>query len=380
MTNWEIKKEIFVINHLANVMPEAIFYENGFSKYSKEVFAYYQEQFSNLEMQLIAASIEYRSLKSALVPPEKGKNEVVYVFDSCMIASNQGYILHIVESMMPILKTWKQSTYSILGGDLPYHPITPIVLINELEHRNQFTNNTTFFAIYFNKLTNKQMKQLCSFFDKKPYYCGYKVLNADSRLKDLISRDLVQIALVHKNSIIVDGAPEDCSMTNNPFFNSFCSGDDHFDGVIVDDQLYGIFLTYRIGSTIVDDKNPELSINSVTSVEPNTNLSRLLIVDSKLDYLKECGETEHKHGKDEKWSEIFQREDYTVDNLRELIEKLTLTNIYNLRLKGPKDGEAEELDFNIIGSVAASDGQPFTIRIALGMELRTGQLKFITGY
>ena len=72
-----------------------------------EQFEMFQERLKTLDGELGAGGLHYDDLKSALLPPDNDRNEVVFVFNETSQEYKSNYIMDSFNIIVPILKKYK---------------------------------------------------------------------------------------------------------------------------------------------------------------------------------------------------------------------------------------------------------------------------------
>jgi len=149
--------------------------------------------------------IEYKKLKSALVPAHGDRYEVAFIFDSTKVDSDwYGYT--VFEALIPSLN--KESTYSILVGDIiangmDQHDIKRLLFEKMIKYNEScYQHSSQYYVVYINNLTKHQTLSIAEGLKRKPFFIGHIDMTFDSILKTIFAYCLVEHAIKHKNIIL----------------------------------------------------------------------------------------------------------------------------------------------------------------------------------
>lgn len=155
-----------------------------------------------------------------------------------------------------------------------------IVLFNDLN----YIHSSQFFIVYINNLSKKQLNTIIEILKNKDYFIGYIDFTFDSYIKFVVSLQIGQQFILHENKIIQSLIDGDVSGVNNTGFD-FSQTKKNI--INIDEYLYLSFLNYKIKRSYFDDDkfDQEISINSVQPDQFNISHYKIIIEDSKFNYL-----------------------------------------------------------------------------------------------
>lgn len=358
---------IYSLNRKENVMFDIIIDEEEMS--ALEQFKMFQERLETLDGELGAGGLHYDDLKSALLPPDNDRSEVVFVFNETSQEYKGNYIMDSFNIIVPILKKYKQSTMSIKAGDLIFERRHSGIVYQLLREHIQDPSRVihpifcNVYAIYFNNLSDGMIREFDNAYKSAPHYIGYAKINELSVFKSLISNSLPIMTVLCKGHMIFPEAEDEPGVTH-----IYCYYDlkDDFKPVLVSESLFGFFLSFRIDSLIQEKHTTELSF--VAAYPFNKSLSDLKI---ELDPKKEQYLMKEKTH----LSDIFGP-DYDLKTIESFIRKLDYGHVYNVRYCS-YDGHGLIM-FNVKTSYFDPYGRPHKVTAALKVDLDTDTVGLIS--
>lgn len=279
---------------------------------------------SALEDKLKGKGIEYAALKPALIPVHKDRRETAFIFDSRLIEESW-YARPIFHALLPALN--KESTYSILGGDilarkLPPHVSAAILFENLVQvHPTTFVSPDQYYVIYINNLSNAQHEEIIAALSTKAFFVGYADMTFSSDLKLLLACSLVHIGIKYRNIFLL---PHEEDRDDAEDVNISCLPFERYGFTVksINGLLYGLFLSYKIETYAADPEDLKYSLIAVQSGAAANFQLPVSVVSEKLLYLKE------------KKAGLIQKlglQDYSEDDLANLIRlRMAGSYFYNL--------------------------------------------------
>ncbi len=362
-------RTIYSINRSENILYDLIIDEEKLSAY--EQFEMFQESLDVLDSCLKSKGLSYESLKSALLPPGKDKNEVVFVFDNELQDIKTNYILDSFECIVSLLKGYRDSSMSLKSGDIIYEPRYSEFIFELLKKHLHDSSRIIcpeyrrYYAIYFNSLSDEMINNIDRIFQRLSHYVGYSKISELSVFKSIIANSLPTMTVLCRGHAIFPEAEDVPGSTN-----SFCYDclKDHFETVLIPELLYGSFLSFKMDSLIRDNRTTELLF--VAAYPTNVKLSNLkLDLDtSKLQYLRK----EKPH-----LSEIFGP-DYDLNTIETFVKSLDYNHVYNVRYC--PDQNPNIIKFNVVTSYFDSDRIPHKVIVALKIDIITNVVGLVTVY
>lgn len=335
---------IYTINASTNVMFPVI--KSCFELSDEAVYKMINDEHTILVEKLKKKNIKYDDLKRALIPnQEKGKNEVCFVFDTNKIQSNF-YGTEIYDKFIPLLD--KESTYSILNGD--YSDILSNVKNSQeflskifydsinLVNETLFYYSNQYFVIYINSITDGQIKNIESGLKSYDAFTGYAILHNNSIFKSYLSRILSNLCIKAKGTVVL---PHSSDYDDNENINEkgYHFEDNGFKIVSINDDYYGVFLSYKIESIISDSEDVGFSFNSLFPKFDRIETLKLEISDGKWGFISGTKTEKEKGGILKSIGcDCLSKEEFS--NL--VFQKICRNYLYNIRRN-----EHGDLMFNI---------------------------------
>ncbi len=264
----------------------------AFNLSENDVYSMIKQDFSLLNKRLEMKKIKYESLKKALIPnQEKNKNEVCLVFDSSFIDEyNYGYA--IFKELIPLFN--KDSTYSILVGDyvdsLYNLKESQRILFDNLEENIIKCNDSTFkysgqyYLVYINRINNSEFSNIINGVKQFKWFYGYCVLNNNSKFKSYLSYILTHLCIKNKN-VVIGSHPNDVNDEQNMNIIGYPFEKNSFKFVSINEDSYGVFLSYKIESILPDKDDVGFSFNALFPKFDSIEKLTINITDGRLDYL-----------------------------------------------------------------------------------------------
>lgn len=316
---------------------------------------------------LRSKNIDYTSLRSALTP-SMDRNEAAFLFDSKAFDSGM-YGRETFNYLLPLLDP--RSTQSILHGDLMG---TDQQLIFEILQESvnlvrpfTFQHSTQIYCVYFNSLTEPQLKKIRTGLCSCSAYLGHINTTFDSRVKLFLSTTLSSF-IVKKGQTLIISHEDDRSNDENVNITLYPLEDFGHKLISLQDQYFSIFLAYKIERPVFNqfEVDTELSLNAISDEVVLFDGFEVVLEQTKYQYLLDA-----KHGK--------LRQAGLDDVSREMIvaliqEKLAANYIYNLAYLE----EHDVMKFNLQIQVSRPTGYPARLTAALEYIPKKRVLRVIT--
>jgi hypothetical protein len=242
-----------------------------------------------LRTHLSKKGIEYNDLKSCLVPNQERK-EVALVFDRNKI-EDSWYGAKVFEKLVPLLNA--DSKHSFLTGDFivsnPASEKVRDIFLAQVNTHNEvdYVASNQFYVIYINNITKKGIEDITNGLREWAAYVGYADMTYNSVLKTLFSRCLVQTLIKYGKIIIQSSCGENPELEINTM--GYCFGDYGYSFICVDDDMYGVFLCYKIERPVFEgfEEDTSFTLNAVTENVIPLNDMRVEVQEAKLNWLKQ---------------------------------------------------------------------------------------------
>lgn len=359
---------IYTLNARDNVLLPVL--KHAFRFTDQQSYREINRIFADMNTTLKAKGISYDSLKSALIPVHKDHYEIAFIFDSSKI-DNSWYGYTVFSAIIPALN--KESTYSILVGDiiansLDQATIRQLLLTNlEKRHETVYMHSTQYFVVYINNLTKNQIDEILNTLTNEEYFIGYVDMTFGSILKTILAHCLVPHAIKHRN-IILQPHEVDRHDDENINISSYPYEDSGFIIKSINEDYFGLLLSYKIESLYTDDEDLSFSLNAIFPSYQSALELPLLIPEAKLTYLM----AEKR--------DIFSSLgliDYTTDELRQVIvDRMNQSYLYNLEYLA----EYNVPKFNVSLELNTLSGGIRKVIVSLKYITESNQLQLVTMY
>jgi len=231
------------------------------------MFEQIQGAFAETVAILARKNINYKNLKSALVP-STSRREIALVFDSGCV-DGTWYGRRIFERILPLLS--KESNHCILAGDYvgPHEhrrSLYDVFAESVQPVRNiKFGHPEQFFIVYINNLSDGMFDRLSR--DLEPYdaFVGYADATHACAFSIFLSTMLPQVCLKHRDVVIM-GHEDDRSNNEDVNMTGFPFEENGFTIRSLRSIDHGLFLEYKIQRPVFegfDDRDSEFSINAI---------------------------------------------------------------------------------------------------------------------
>jgi hypothetical protein len=319
---------------------------------------------------LIAKGISYDGLKSALIPVHKDHYEIAFIFDSSRI-DDSWYGYTVFSAIIPVLN--KESTYSILVGDIIADSLDQAMikqmLLKNLEkcHETEYMHSTQYFVVYINNLSKNQIDAILNTLANEEYFIGHIDMTFGSIFKTILAHCLVVHAIKHRN-IILQPHEVDRNDDENINISSYPYEDSGFIIKSINEDYFGLFLSYKIESLYTDDEDLSFSLNAIFPSYQSVLELPLLIPEAKLTYLMA--------DKRDIFSSLGLI-DYTTDDLRQVIvDRMNQSYLYNLVYLA----EYNVPKFNVSLELNTLSGGKRKVIVSLKYITESNQLQLVTMY
>jgi hypothetical protein len=283
---------IFTLDARGNVLLPAM--KEAFEMDETTIFREINIEFKSFVNILLQKGVDYKKLKRALIPnQDKDKYEICLVFDTSRIKEN-GYGYSVFEKIIPLLD--KESTYSILTGDYidisePQSSENQLFLHKRLYEKLQEVNSShymhssQYFLVYINSITKHQSASVVTGLEGYPWFTGFLDMTYQSVLKSYLSMILSYLCVKTSDIIIVQHESDRSDMENvNVLGYPFETNG--FKLFSVNENLFGLFLSYKIESISSDKEDVSFSLNAICPKFNSLDKLMLNINEGKVQYLK----------------------------------------------------------------------------------------------
>jgi len=360
---------IFTLNARGNIYLEVV--REHFSLSERQVRIEILAMFRQTVRALAASGVDYRKLKSALVP-SLDRNEVALIFDSNAIAS-ESYGADVLAQVLPLLDP--RSTQSIRVGDLIASDAQQTFVVSLLRHflvqtRNfKFIHSTLLFAVYINNLSDTAVQALHNGLGRYDAYLGFIPTKYASVAKTFLSTTLADLCVKH-GKIAILAHEDDRSNDENINITLYPFERFGYDVRSIQQHCYSHFLSYKIERQAfvdISDDDTHFSLNALSeSIIPLHDMT-VLIEDRKFDYLVQTG----------KLIKLGLAETSKKELTRLIQGKVAANYIYNLRYQPAHD----TISFNIVVEIPhASSAAPTRLNVSLEYMPKRRTLRLITLY
>lgn len=359
---------IFTLEARGNITLELI--QKVFHLSDKQCTAVIISEFERLKQKLSIKGIEYSQLKNALIPAQKNRREIAFIFDSTKIISNF-YGHEVFKVLIPAMDD--ESTYSILCGDIIIDKLSPeywVEVIFEklvLYHATTFRHPSQYFAVYINNLSKNQTDTFINCLSSVDFFIGYIDMTFSSILKSLISHSLVRLAIKNKKTFILSHE-DDRDDVENVNLSGYDYESYGFNYKSINGMYFGLFLSYKIESDYPDDADVKYSFSAIKSEISTYREIPVSISNEKMDYLKsnKCGVLS-----------LLGLENVSPQKLERLIqEQIRKKYIYNLKFLE----EYSISKFNVSIELESSSGSKRKVVVALKYNEGCNQFQIVTLY
>lgn len=275
---------IFTLESRDNVMLAVM--ESYFDLNSKQILTEISAMFDTICNVLKSKNIEYRLLKSALIPNEH-KKEILLVIDTNITENNWHYQL-----FSNIIKIFdKGSKNSFLWGNYvgkaENQDFLKEILLEHLELKDNYIHSNQYFMIYINNVSNNLFKKLEDGLKEFKGFVGAINLTYSSILKEYLSFILAGAFIKCGNKILMQHE-DDCDPEENYNTLGLPFEENGFIVKSVPNYLYEVFLTYKIERIVSgeDLEDIKFSINSINSDVKGLNNLKINVEGKKLQHLK----------------------------------------------------------------------------------------------
>lgn len=320
------EKTIFTINARGNIFLEVT--KKYFSLNDKVMHSEISGMFNELIKLLNLKGIQYKKLKSCLVP-KNDRKEIGLAFDSTKIESNR-YGHQVFSKLIPLLH--KNSTHSILCGDyigdnklqndLFFQFYCELNQVNEFKYQH----STQFFIVYINNLSENMFEKLVSDLETFKPFIGFFDLTNQSFMKSYLSTILANGFIKNNKTILVEHEDdrdnsEDINLIGYPFEES------GYKVRSIQGIYYGVFLSYKIEREVFKgfESDTNFSLNSISPIV--TEIEEIEIEDKKFEYLRTV-----KKGKLKKANLINYSKNELIDLIKNKINSNYIYNMTDLKL------------------------------------------------
>ena len=282
-------KTIFTLDARDNVLLEVL--KGYFSLDEHQIYKEINGLFDELIEILKSKKIDYRKLKSSLIP-NSDRNEIVLVFDTDQIKS-YSYGNEIFNQIIPNFEN--ESSHSVLTGDFIGKNGLSQKLFEEfsenlITHKKEINYEThgQFYLVFLNNLSLKMVNDFQSNLSKYEPFVGYFDLNYSSYLKTYLSTILCKSFIKHKK-IIVSGHEDDVSNDENCNMSGFSFEENGFTCKSLQSTYTDLFLSYKIEREVFSgfEEDTTFSINSITNNISEIKDFKINVDEKKLQYLIE---------------------------------------------------------------------------------------------
>ncbi len=313
--------------------------------------------------------INYADLRSSLVPNQERK-EVALIFDRSKI-EDSWYSAKVFERVVPLLNV--DANHSFLTGDFIVHDPksekVKKVFLDAVESHSpiNYVASNQFYVIYTNNLTEGGVDVLTQKLKDWDAYVGHADMTYSSLLKILFSQCLAPTLIKFGKKIIQPSCGADPESDINTM--GYCFDDYGYTFVCVDDDMYGVFLCYKIERPVFEgfEEDTTFTLNAVTTnIVPLSDME-VNVEEAKLNWLKQ-----NKTDSLERAGLL----NLSTSELESLIKKKIESNyIYSI---DKKNFENEVIKFNMI---LEFDGQRKTrLMASLEYNYQNKTLRLITLY
>jgi hypothetical protein len=364
-----VSKTIFTLNARSNFFLGSM--RDDFKIQPSQMFGLIQEMLTDTEAILLRKNIDYRDLKTALVP-STNRREIALIFDSTLVKTTW-YGRQIFERVIPLLS--KDSNHCILHGDY----------IGESEHRRLlyevFAENVRpvrdiafrypehFFIVYVNNLSDSMFQTLQTGLEQYEPYVGNADTTYASNFRALISTMLGNACLKHRDIVLMEH-PDDCDNDEDVNVVGYPFEKNGFTVRSLQSMYYSLFLNYKIQRPVFDkhESDSEFSINAIHPRPMPLDRMKIRLDPAKHGYL-----TTQKADSLKRIGLL----DKDAEDLKTMIaDRIHSNYIYNMAY----DGQHGISKFDILLEVGPSRSERFRVMIALEYRPDDKALRVITLY
>lgn len=336
---------------------------------NKQVYYTINYEFDRMVHILKTKKINYNELKRALIPnQDKDKKELAFIFDTNLIDTSD-YGSYIFNMLLPLLG--KESTFSILAGDYidvvnDQYKLKNILFEGiEIKNKTTFYHSSQYFVVYINNISNCQLNTIVTGMEREGSFVGINDLSLTSLLKTYLSYILTNVGVICKKNVILahESDLDDSVNINNRGYPFEKNG---FRIVSINEDLYLMFLSYKIDCMVPDLEDIKFSLNALCIDYSSLSNFTLVIEDEKHKYLNEG-----KKG----IMESLGFDKISKENLIKVIyQKISENYIYNLDFLD----KYNVIKFNVCAEFPTINGRLRRTTIALEYKPYHNLLRLIT--
>ncbi len=328
---------IFTLEARSHVLLEVM--AERFKMTDEQIFRDIQNTHRELVQVLASKGIQYKDLRSALIPSTK-RNERAYLFDCSKVnAVNYGRV--IIEHALPAFDP--RSSHSVLLGDWAYYEEHNGWAIDEVRKalagsaEPYIGDGHDLYIVYVNNLSDGLADAMHSRLQALPAYIGFLDLTFSSVVKFYISTMLVRAFIKH-GKFVIQGHEDDRSNSENINMLPYGFEEAGYSIRSLQGLFYGVFLSFKIERPIFlpDDTDTKFSLLAMGASPVELDEFEVVMDDRKLQYLKEV----HPEGLERSgFGELS-----AADIAEQIRGKIKANYIYNLA----RSEDGSTMKFNIL--------------------------------
>jgi len=279
------------------------------------------------------------------------------------------YGLAVAKQLLPLLG--KQSTLSVLSGDVGQHPAAT----HKMALYAGLVNGATadwgqqyIYCVYLNNLSLTQRNKIHQAFLADPSYLGHVPTTYRSYFRTVVSTMLPTTFIKHKGTVLLDHGG-DLPLVSHENEIGYPFKKNGLKVVSVNSQLYSPLLSYKIQSEVLPmyQEDVLVSLNAISDQPLALDNFEVVFPDGKYNYLHGGG----KLG----LLKLAGLADLSPEALAAAIQA-ELSNDYIYRLQNnPADNTVQ---FNIVLELRREDGTPTKVAVGLKYFPETSTLSFVT--
>lgn len=317
--------------------------------------------------------IGYADLRAALTP-QQAKHEAAFLFDEKRCASKFIPGVEVADALFKLLDP--KTTHSVLGGELcddKDELARPLLADAAVIAKDLVFSHPCFcYVLYVNNLSKEALSRIHEGLKKNSAYLGYVPCTFSSIAKTFISMGLVNLAIKHKDVVILGHEDDrDNSENSNLHLHDYETLGLKFRSL--QSIYFGTFLSYKPEQMLLEetDDDLEIAIRAMSQTVAPLDLGKLLVVidENKFEkYLRT-----HKLGKLTN-AGLDQLSKGDLENA--IREKLRSSYIYNLDWRDEQKYQASL--FNIMLEFEKEGGYPERIVASLEYKPAEQVLRLVT--
>lgn len=250
------------------------------------VQALVHSELNELSRALEGVGVDYRNLRTALVPQVHEKAELALLFDTRVMDSWYGH--QAASRVVPLLG--RRGNHSILAGDLLHGtPASIKAAVSEVGgwlREFELVMANQLYCIYLSNLSSGDFVRIVKSLSEFRPLVGYFNGTTSSVARDIVSSSLVH-CYVKVGPVFIGGHEPDLGMVGSSNLHGWPIEGSQYKLVSVSDDYFGLFLGYKILRRMPElaFQDPFFSFAALTGVWTDPRLLEIDVADERLTFL-----------------------------------------------------------------------------------------------